>query len=88
MARLTDISIKNLKPSAQRREIPDQHQRGLYCIVQPTGAKVFAIRYRFEGRPRKLTLQPGISLAAARKEILRRPKPVPRTNGTQPQLRP
>ena len=68
MARLTDISIKNLKPSAQRREIPDQHQRGLYCIVQPSGAKVFAIRYRFEGRPRKLTLQPGIRLAAARKE--------------------
>jgi integrase len=68
MARLTDISIKNLKPGAIRREIPDQHQRGLYCIVQPTGAKVFAVRYRFDGRPRKLTLQPGISLAAARKE--------------------
>ena len=68
MARLTDISIKNLKPSAQRREIPDQHQRGLYCIVQPSGAKVFAIRYRFEGRPRKFILQPGIELAAARKE--------------------
>lgn len=68
MARLTDISIKNLKPATTRREIPDQHQRGLYCIVQPTGAKVFAVRYRFDGRPRKLTLQPGISLAAARKE--------------------
>ena len=68
MARLTDISIKNLKPGATRREIPDQHQRGLYCIVQPTGAKVFAVRYRFDGRPRKLTLQAGISLAAARKE--------------------
>jgi Arm DNA-binding domain len=68
MARLTDIAIRNLKPSAIRREIPDQHQRGLYCIVQPTGAKTFAVRYRFDGRPRKLTLQPGISLAAARKE--------------------
>ena len=41
-----------------RREVPDQHQRGLYCIVQPTGAKVFAVRYRFDGRPRKLTLSP------------------------------
>jgi integrase len=68
MARLTDISIKNLKPGTARREIPDQQQRGLYCVVQPTGAKVFAVRYRFDGRPRKLTLQAGISLAAARKE--------------------
>jgi integrase len=68
MVRLTDIAVRNLKPGATRREIPDKQQRGLYCIVQPTGAKAFAVRYRFAGRPRKLTLQPGISLAAARKE--------------------
>jgi integrase len=68
MARLTDIAIRNLKPGATRREVPDQHQRGLYLIVQPTGNKVFCVRYRFDGRPRKLTLQPGIALAAARKE--------------------
>jgi integrase len=68
MARLTDIAIRNLKPGIARREIPDQHQRGLYLVVQPTGNKVFCVRYRFDGRPRKLTLQPGISLAAARKE--------------------
>src|SRR4029077_20589836 len=68
MLRLTDIAVRNLKPSATRRELPDRGQRGLYCIVQPSGAKAFAVRYRFAGRPRKLTLQPGIGLAAARKE--------------------
>jgi integrase len=68
MVRLTDIAIRNLKPGTTRREIPDQHQRGLYLVLQPTGNKVFCVRYRFDGRPRKLTLQAGISLAAARKE--------------------
>jgi hypothetical protein len=68
MARLTDIAIRNLKAAATRREIPDPGQHGLYVIVQPTGAKVFAVRYRFGGRTRKLTLQAGISLSAARRE--------------------
>ncbi len=64
----TDISIRNLKPSAKRREIPDPGARGLYLVVQPSGMKSFAVRYRFRGWPRKLTLQAGIGLAAARKE--------------------
>lgn len=68
MVRLTDITIRNLKAGAARREVPDPQQRGLYVVVQPTGAKTFAVRYRFAGRPRKLTLQAGIGLAAARKE--------------------
>jgi integrase len=68
MARLTDISVKNMKPGAARREIPDAGQRGLYVIVQPTGRKVYAVRYRFAGKTRKLTLQAGITLGAARRE--------------------
>jgi integrase len=68
MARLTDIAIRNLKATTARREIADPGQRGLYVIVQPTGAKIFAVRYRFGGRSRKLTLQAGISLSAARRE--------------------
>ncbi len=68
MVRLTDIAIRNLKASTARREIPDSGQRGLYLIVQPTGGKTFAVRYRFAGKPRKLTLTAGISLAAARRE--------------------
>lgn len=65
---LTDLAIRNIKPAATRREIPDPGARGLYVVVQPSGAKSFAVRYRFAGKARKLTLKPGISLAAARKE--------------------
>jgi integrase len=68
MRGLTDIAIRNLKPSATRREIPDPGQKALYVVVQPSGAKSFAVRYRFAGKPRKLTLDAGIGLAAARKE--------------------
>jgi integrase len=68
MARaLTDIAIRNLKKGPKRREIPDPGARGLYVIVQPSGVKSFALRYRYGGKPRKLTLTPGITLAAARK---------------------
>jgi hypothetical protein len=68
MARgLTDIAIQNLKAGDTRREVPDPACAGLYVIVQPSGRKSFAVRYRFAGLPRKLTLQSGVSLAAARK---------------------
>jgi integrase len=65
---LTDIAIQNLKPRAIRYEVPDPGARGLRVIVQPSGRKSFAVRYRNAGgRPRKLTLAAGITLAAARK---------------------
>ena len=64
---LTDIAIRNLKPGSERREIRDPGAHGLYVVVQPSGARSFAVRYRYAGKPRKLTLQGGISLAAARK---------------------
>jgi integrase len=68
MARaLTDIAIKNFKPAAVRREIPDPGAHGLYAVIQPTGRRGFCVRYRFFGVPRKLTLPAGITLAAARK---------------------
>jgi integrase len=64
---LTDISIRNLKAGSVRREIPDPGARSLYVVVQPSGRKSFAIRYRLHGKSVKLTLTPGITLAAARK---------------------
>jgi integrase len=41
---------------------------GLYLIVQPSGAKSWAVRYRFAGKPRKHTLgpYPRLDLKAAR----------------------
>jgi integrase len=65
--RLTDVAIRNLKPRTARYEVPDRGARGLYVTVQPSGRKGYCVRFRFEGQPRKLTLQPGIALSAARK---------------------
>src|SRR6266436_6298791 len=67
MAKLTTKFIENAKPAAHRREIPDSGCRGLYLIVQPTGRKAWAVRYRFEGTPKKLTLDGRLTLAEARK---------------------
>jgi hypothetical protein len=53
----TDIAIRNLKAGDTRREIPDPGCSGLYVIVQPSGKKSFAVRYRANGTPRKLTLR-------------------------------
>jgi integrase len=67
--KLTDITIRNLKPDLVRREIPDSKCAGLYLVVQPTGVKSWAVRYRFNGKPVKLTLGKfsTMTLAAARK---------------------
>jgi integrase len=66
--RLTDIGIRNLKPAPVRREIPDGGCTGLYLISQPSGARSWAVRYRFNGKPTKLTIGswPAVSLLDAR----------------------
>jgi integrase len=65
--RLTAISVQATKPRSTRFEVPDAACRGLYLITQPSGRKSFAVRYRFNGKTKKLTLDAGLSLAAARK---------------------
>ena len=70
---LTAVAIENLKPGAARREIPDGKAQGLYLILQPSGRKVFCVRYRYNGVSRKLTLKPEppkreLTLAEARVE--------------------
>lgn len=74
MARkLTAIAVDNAKPKKgedgkiERKEISDGGS-GLYLIVQPSGAKSWAVRYRIAGKSKKHTLGDGVflSLAAAR----------------------
>jgi integrase len=55
---LTVAGVEKTKPGAKRIEIPDDIVRGLYLIVQPTGAKSWAARFRVGGRPQKLTIGP------------------------------
>jgi integrase len=55
--KLTDAAIRNLKPTSARREIPDAFAKGLYVIIQPSGARSFALRFRgIDNKPVKLTL--------------------------------
>jgi len=66
---LTDRVVQQTKAKAARVEIADAVLPGLYLIVQPTGAKSWAVRYRMGLRTRKLTLPgryPVLSLAKAR----------------------
>ena len=64
---LTAKKIESIKPADVRQEIADRGCRGLYLVVQPSGRKSWAVRYRFQGKPRKLTLDGVVSLAEARK---------------------
>ena len=74
MARkLTAISVENARckhvaGTPVRTEIPDRGCPGLYLILQPSGVRSWAVRYRIGGRSRKLTLDGAgtVTLAAAR----------------------
>jgi len=68
MAGLTTKGIEALKPGEARREVPDGLVAGLYLVVQPSGRKGWALRYRLAGKPCKFTMGafPGVSIAAAR----------------------
>jgi integrase len=65
---LTEVSISKIKPGVARAEVADGLVGGLYLVVQPSGNKSWAIRYRANGVSRKLTLgkYPAVSLASAR----------------------
>ena len=52
----TTKAIEAAKPSDNRREIPDPALSGLYLVIQPSGVKSWALRYRYAGKPKKLTL--------------------------------
>jgi integrase len=68
---LTARSVENTKPDPTRRlEIPDGALPGFYLIVQPSGVKSWAVRYRVDGKPKKFTLgpYPRLSLGDAREQ--------------------
>ncbi len=65
----TTKTVENMKPNPDKRlVVPDPGLTGLYLVVQPSGAKTWAVRYRFDGKPVKLTVGtwPKMELAAAR----------------------
>jgi integrase len=69
MARLTEAAVLKMRPRAKRIEVHDAG--GLYLVIQPTGAKSWAYRYRYAGKSRKLTIgaYPHLNLAKARARV-------------------
>jgi integrase len=68
---LTAAAVEKLKLNpAQRVEVADGLLVGLYLVVQPSGAKSWAVRYRYAGKSRKHTLgpYPALRLSDAREE--------------------
>ena len=69
---LTDAAIKALKPKDKLYKIVDLD--GMYVVVQPSGAIVFRLDYRLNGRRETLTLgrygPAGLSLARAREKVV------------------
>ena len=68
--RLTDARIRSLRPEPTRREVWDT-EPGFGLRIAPTGRKSFIYLYRFNGKPRRLTLgvYPRTSLADAREIV-------------------
>ena len=64
--------VEHFKADPERRiEVPAGPPSGLYLIVHSSGKKSWALRYRWRGRPSKLTFgksYPEMGLAAARAE--------------------
>ncbi len=64
---LTDIAIRNAKPESERT-LKLSDGGGLQLWIKPTGAKLWNLAYRFDGKQRKLAIgpYPAISLKEAR----------------------
>jgi integrase len=67
---LTPLAIDKLEATASRREIADAGMPGLRLVIQPkpSSTKSWCVRYRYGGRPRKVTLgtYPLVDLMKAR----------------------
>lgn len=66
---LTDRHLRALQPSQKARDHRDALQRGLIARVLPSGVVQFCLRYRFQGKQRRLKLGtfPTVTLQKARK---------------------
>lgn len=64
---LTDTAIRNAKPREKPYKMGDS--QGLFLLVQPTGGKLWRLKYRVLGREKKMAFgtYPEVGLAEARK---------------------
>jgi integrase len=64
---LTDTAIRSAKPADREYKLGDSG--GLYLLITPAGGKLWRLKFRVDGREKKLAIgaYPAISLADARK---------------------
>jgi hypothetical protein len=65
---LTDTAIRSAKPREKSYKIGDS--LGLFLLVTPSGGKLWKLKFRVDGKEKKLSLgsYPDVSLAAAREK--------------------
>ena len=64
---LTDVAIRNAKPREKPYKVGDT--LGLFLLVQPSGGKLWRVKYRIDGKEKKLAIgiYPQVGLAEARR---------------------
>lgn len=64
---LTDVTIRNAKPREKVYKLADSG--GLYLQINPTGSRLWRLKYRLDGREKKLAIgpYPDFSLSEARR---------------------
>jgi len=64
---LTDAAIRNAKPREKPYKVGDT--LGLFLLVQPSGGKLWRVKYRIDGKEKKLAIgiYPQVGLAEARR---------------------
>ena len=68
IAPLTDTKVRTVKPKEKPQKLYDGG--GLFLLVTPTGGKLWNLKYRFDGKEKKISFgaYPDISLAEARQK--------------------
>ncbi|MEG8040055.1 integrase arm-type DNA-binding domain-containing protein [Sphingomonas sp. LR60] len=63
---LTDTAVRAAKPDLKPRKIADE--KGLFLLIQPSGGKLWRLKYRHLGKEKKLSLgrYPDVTLKEAR----------------------
>ncbi|MCY7271477.1 MAG: Arm DNA-binding domain-containing protein, partial [Sphingomonas bacterium] len=63
---LSDYTIRGAKPGAKPIKLSDE--KGLFLLLQPSGGKLWRLKYRFDGKEKKLGLgrYPDVTLKEAR----------------------
>ncbi|EBF3225136.1 DUF4102 domain-containing protein [Salmonella enterica subsp. enterica serovar Derby] len=62
---LTDTAIRKIKPTEKSFKITDSS--GLYLLIKPNGSKLWYMKYRIDGKEKKLAFGP----YAVKKQLIR-----------------